>query len=136
MKESNEEANRPTFPMFISELTEEERKSVKERIKRVPLMFRECENCLREYEANEATALKLLVTMYSMFQGLREFGSDLAEKHKKPKSEGAQQCKYLLDAVTVLQQHSMKTQDMIFRDKAKDAFLLAQQIYYDSLEHS
>jgi hypothetical protein len=137
VKDPKEEMIRPTHPRgLISDLTDEERKLVEKQIEQMPLMFRECEDCLRAYQANEATVLSLLITMFSMFQALREFGRDLAEKHNKPKSEGTQVCKKLLDTVTELQSHSMTTEDMIFRKKATDAYFLAREIYLDSLERS
>ena len=59
-KRRRTEVKRLSYPRLISDLTEEERKSVEECIRVLPKVFRECEDYLREYEANDATVFKLL----------------------------------------------------------------------------
>jgi hypothetical protein len=83
---TNEEAKVPSYPRLISDLTEEQRKSIEESIRVLPKVFRECEGYLREYEANEATVFKLLQAMKVVAGAITYTRSDLIAKHKIPKS--------------------------------------------------
>jgi hypothetical protein len=86
VKDPNEEVNPSSYPRLISDLTEEQRKSVEESIRVLPKVFRECEGYLREYEANEATVFKLLQAMKVVAGAITYTRSDLIDKHKIPKS--------------------------------------------------
>lgn len=87
MKDSNEEVSSSySGTLLISELTEEGRKSVEESIKLLPKVFRECESYLRDYEAGEQNALKLLQAMNMVKRAIIESRSDLLKTHKIPNS--------------------------------------------------
>ena len=86
VKNPNEEVNQSSYPRLISDLTEEERKSVEECIRVLPKVFRECEGYLRGYEKNVATVFKLLQAMKVVGGAITYARSDLIAKHKIPKS--------------------------------------------------
>jgi hypothetical protein len=73
------------FPMLISELTEEERKSAKKWLRILPRMFRQCECYLGEYEANENNVIKLLNVMGETREMMAEASDDLIARHRIPR---------------------------------------------------
>jgi hypothetical protein len=79
---ANEEAKVSSYPRLISDLTEEQRKSMEAWIRVLPKALRECEDYLREYKANEATVFKLLQAMKVVGGAITYARSDLIAKHK------------------------------------------------------
>jgi hypothetical protein len=75
-----------SYPRLISDLTEEQRKSMEAWIRGLPKALRECEDYLRDYEGNEATVFKLLQAMKVVGGAITYARTDLMEKHKIPKS--------------------------------------------------
>ena len=70
--------------VLISDLAEEERKTVGQWIKALQVMFRECECYLQDYAAGEQNLLKLLWEMKATREMLGEAMSNLTKKHRIP----------------------------------------------------
>ena len=67
---------------LISDLAEDERKTVEQWIKALQVMFRECECYLRDYALGEQNVLKLLWEMNATRVMLGEAISNLTKKHR------------------------------------------------------
>jgi hypothetical protein len=74
------------FPMLISELTEEERKSMEEWIRRLSIVFRLCDSRLLHYGTGEENVLKLLQDMNMVGAVISDARSELLKAHKIPNS--------------------------------------------------
>lgn len=86
MKDPNEEVERTTLPTTASDLTEEKAHMFEkeEWIKLLPMVFRQCECYLREYEADEGRAINLLQAMHMVGTVIKDARKDLIERHKLP----------------------------------------------------
>ena len=84
VKNPSEKIRPSSFTTLISELTEEERKSVKELLGRLPMIFRQCECYLRDYEAGEQNVIKLLNVMGDTREMIAEARDGLIGRHRIP----------------------------------------------------
>jgi hypothetical protein len=67
--------------MTISELSEEDRRSVEHWVELVPTAFRECEVYLRDYREDAQSAIKLLCVLDNTRNELDEARADLMKRH-------------------------------------------------------
>ena len=68
----------------ISDLAETDRDSVKQRIREVLYVLRQCESRLRGYEANTENIMKLLRDLEMVKTEIADFQKQLVERHKLP----------------------------------------------------
>jgi len=84
MTESNPQEVRKLANALISDLANQERKSVEEKIKLLLGVLRNCEVYLQDYAAGEQTVFKFFVTTGWVRDEIAETRSVLIEKHKLP----------------------------------------------------
>jgi len=73
---------------MITDLSEEERKSVEQWIRTLLAQFRQCECYLRDYAAGEQNVYKLINVMDTTPMLIDDARSDLIKKHKLPFKSG------------------------------------------------
>jgi hypothetical protein len=78
------------FTTLISELTEEERKSMEEQVYVLSHCLRQCGSRLRLYGTGEDTSIHLLGDIEPLLGALEEVRRGLIKKHRLPVSGGAQ----------------------------------------------
>jgi hypothetical protein len=69
---------------MITDLSEEERKSVEQWIRLLPAQFRQCEGYLQDYGRGEQNVHKLIGVMDTTRMLIDEAREDLIERHKLP----------------------------------------------------
>ena len=69
---------------MITDLSEEERKSVEQWIRLVPAQFRQCECYLKDYAAGTQVVGKLISVMDATSDIIEDACKDLIERHKLP----------------------------------------------------
>jgi hypothetical protein len=72
------------YAELISDLAEEDRKSVEEKIKMLHYVLQNCELYLRDYAAGQQTAYKFFITTHWVLSEMAETRSALVKKHKLP----------------------------------------------------
>jgi hypothetical protein len=72
--------------VLISDLAQDERKTVEQWVKALQLMLRECECYLQDYVAGEQNVLQLLWEMRATREMLGEAMSSLTKKHRMEES--------------------------------------------------
>jgi len=72
------------WAQLISNLTEDDRKSLGSQIKGLSFVLHQCEGRLQRYGAGEDTVLKLLYDMETTRDLIAEIQGDLIKRHKLP----------------------------------------------------